>query len=171
SSGKALIREAVPDDAAQIVRYMERIINELDNGIIQSPGELRNEEQERQRIEEHHNTENMLMIVAVTGDNQIIGLANYHGGQRQANTHNAGLGITVHQDWRNSGIGTMMMQYLIDHACRSGIIQRLELEVFTHNARAIHVYHKLGFQFEGTRRKAFFRDGHFVDAHIMAFIF
>ena len=48
---------------------------------------------------------------------------------------------------------------------------RLELEVFTHNARAIHVYKKLGFQEEGTRHQAFFKEGRFVDALMMGMIF
>lgn len=45
---------------------------------------------------------------------------------------------------------------MIEWARGTGIIRRMELEVFTHNERAIHVYEKLGFLVEGTKEQAFF---------------
>ena len=41
-------------------------------------------------------------------------------------------------------------------------------EVYTDNAAAIHLYEKFGFVIEGTKRKYAFRDGEYVDAHVMA---
>jgi putative acetyltransferase len=40
--------------------------------------------------------------------------------------------------------------------------------VFVDNAPAIRLYRKFGFAVEGTRRAVVFRDGAFVDDHVMA---
>ena len=37
-----------------------------------------------------------------------------------------------------------------------------------HNDAAIHIYEKLGFEVEGRRRKAFKRDGEYIDSLTMA---
>jgi putative acetyltransferase len=45
---------------------------------------------------------------------------------------------------------------------------RLELEVYTDNEPAIRLYKKFGFIIEGTLAQYSFRDGQFVDSHLMA---
>ena len=47
-------------------------------------------------------------------------------------------------------------------------LKRLELTVYVDNAPAIRVYEKFGFVIEGTHRMHAFRDGVFVDSHLMA---
>ena len=47
-------------------------------------------------------------------------------------------------------------------------LRRLELEVYTDNLPAINLYRKFGFVIEGTMRQYAFRDGGWVDAHVMA---
>ncbi|HEX2621487.1 MAG TPA: GNAT family protein [Phototrophicaceae bacterium] len=169
------IRKAVPDDAARLVAYVGELVHEPENGMLQTPAELRNEDQERQRIEEYNNLQNALIIVAIrtsaANEDEIVGMASYHGGRFLANQHSAMLGISIHRDFRNRGLGTAMMQVLIDYARSSGVIKRLDLGVFAYNDRAFHVYQKLGFQLEGTQRSAFFLDGQYVDCHMMSLLF
>jgi RimJ/RimL family protein N-acetyltransferase len=50
-------------------------------------------------------------------------------------------------------------------------LRRVELEVFTHNLTAIHLYLKHGFEIEGRKRCAYFKDGRYVDAYLMALVF
>ena len=47
-------------------------------------------------------------------------------------------------------------------------LKRVELHVYTDNARAIHLYEKFGFVTEDTHRAFAFRDGEYVDAYSMA---
>jgi RimJ/RimL family protein N-acetyltransferase len=49
-------------------------------------------------------------------------------------------------------------------------LYRVEWEVFEENLRAIRCYEKIGFQHEGTRRKAFFRDGSNHDVYFMGIL-
>ena len=47
-------------------------------------------------------------------------------------------------------------------------LKRVELQVYTDNARAIHLYEKFDFVIEGTHKAFAFRDGEYVDAYSMA---
>ncbi len=47
-------------------------------------------------------------------------------------------------------------------------LQRLELEVYRDNERAVALYAKHGFEREGEMRAFAFRNGRFVDALMMA---
>lgn len=50
-------------------------------------------------------------------------------------------------------------------------LSRLELFVMTTNTRAIALYERLGFKFEGVRRRAYIINGVGVDDHLMAYVF
>ncbi|MBI1774153.1 MAG: GNAT family N-acetyltransferase [Proteobacteria bacterium] len=86
-------------------------------------------------------------------------------GRRQ---HAGEIGMGVHDAYRGNGIGTALLEHLIDAADRWLGLQRLELEVYTDNAPAIGLYRKFGFTIEGTHRALAFRDGVFADAYSMA---
>jgi len=167
---RIVIREAVPADAAQIVAYMQRISHEPNNNILTGPGEFTlTVEEERELIEEYSFTPNAVMLVAVA-DGKIISVMHSRGGKRRAARHTASVGISVDRDWRGKGVGTAMMARLIEWAEQNPVITRLELEVFTSNERAIHVYEKFGFQIEGCKRRAYFKDGDYLDAYVMALL-
>ena len=74
--------------------------------------------------------------------------------------------MLIHEAWQGKGIGRQLMNALIDLAEKWLQITRLTLFVWTDND-AIHLYHKLGFEIEGTLPEFAFRDGRYIDAHIM----
>jgi len=76
--------------------------------------------------------------------------------------------MMVRDDWQGKGVGTAMMQAVIDLADRWLNLTRIELTVFTDNESAIALYRKFGFEIEGALRKYAFRDGEFVDAYATA---
>lgn len=84
-------------------------------------------------------------------------------------TRHAGhFGIAVRDDWQGKGIGTELMQVCLDLADNWLGLARLDLRVFVDNAPAISLYKKFGFEIEGTHKRFAFRDGEYVDAHVMA---
>ncbi|AYM05959.1 GNAT family N-acetyltransferase [Agrobacterium radiobacter] len=85
---------------------------------------------------------------------------------RQA--HIADLAISVHDDLAGKGVGSHLLGTLIDTADNWHDIRRIELNVFTDNLPAIRLYEKFGFEREGTLRNDAYRDGKYVDAHVMA---
>jgi putative acetyltransferase len=82
--------------------------------------------------------------------------------------HVGHLGMGVHDDFQDRGIGTALMEAAMDLADNWLNLKRLELHVYTDNARAIRLYEKFGFEIEGTHRALAFRDGEYVDAYSMA---
>lgn len=165
-----IVREARPDDAEGMVSYMHFISAEPNNQLLYGPGEFtRTVEDERALLESVAASDNSAFFVA-EDQGRIVGIANVAGGTRRATRHSGGIGISLHPDYRDQGVGTRMMRYIIQWARETGIITRLELSVFTHNARAIHVYENVGFILEGITRNAYVKDGHYLDAMIMALL-
>lgn len=79
------------------------------------------------------------------------------------------LGIVVgSDDKRGQGIGAEALGLLQDYAFGVLGLERLELEVYTGNARAIRCYEKAGFVHEGTRRHAAMVDGKYADVGVMS---
>jgi RimJ/RimL family protein N-acetyltransferase len=164
------IREANPADAAEIIAYMERLSAEPNSNIVVSPGEFtHNVEEEAARLSEFAASENSVFLVAEF-DGKIIGALNCRGSNRKAIRHTVILGMSVDWDWRNQGIGSQLMVCAIEWAKNTGIVKRIELAVFERNKVAIHLYQKFGFEVEGKRRKAIFRDGEYLDGLMMALL-
>jgi RimJ/RimL family protein N-acetyltransferase len=82
-------------------------------------------------------------------------------------SHVGELGISVHKDYRDSGLGTEIMKVLIEEACKIEL-KIVLLNVFSGNDRAIHVYEKVGFKEVGRIPKAIFKWGQYLDEIIMA---
>lgn len=72
--------------------------------------------------------------------------------------------VAVKQEYRNRGIGFLMLCELIEAGRQRGI-EAFTLEVRESNAAAIHIYEKLGFKTEGMRRN--FYEKPIEDAAIM----
>lgn len=110
-------------------------------------------------------------LVACAGDvaGEVVGNLGLVGSpQRPRRRHAASIGMAVRDDWRIRGVGKALMRAAIDLADNWLQITRLELEVWTDNDVAIHLYESFGFEIEGTARRYAFRNGVLVDALHMA---
>jgi putative acetyltransferase len=113
-------------------------------------------------------TGNGLHLVALQ-DDQILGFAGLHSaGAQVRRSHAAGLGISVARHAQGQGVGSALMRALTDYADQWGHILRIELTVFTDNTRAIALYERFGFVYEGTHRAYALRHGQYHDVHCLA---
>jgi|EndMetStandDraft_9_1072997.scaffolds.fasta_scaffold72347_1 RimJ/RimL family protein N-acetyltransferase len=71
---------------------------------------------------------------------------------------------------RSKGYGGEAAALLVQYGFETLGLNRIELEVYSFNPQARHVYEKLGFKLEGTRREALIWDGEKVDSHIMGLL-
>lgn len=71
--------------------------------------------------------------------------------------------IQVSPEARGRGVGGFALEGMLRHAFRDLGLNRVELDVLETNARARRMYEKAGFEVEGTRRQAAFKDGAYVD--------
>ena len=105
--------------------------------------------------------------LAAVVDGRVVGSCSLRLGARRQR-HLGQIGISVRDDYAGQGIGSALMAAVIDLAENWLGLTRLELQVYTDNARAIQLYEKFGFQIEGTMRRQALSDGAYVDAHFMA---
>ncbi|MFS0657132.1 GNAT family N-acetyltransferase [Bacillus sp. 179-C3.3 HS] len=70
----------------------------------------------------------------------------------------------------HQGYGTEAVRLIQAFAFESLELNRLELEVFSHNPRAIRSYEKAGFQYEGRRRQALYFNGTYSDEIMMGIL-
>lgn len=101
-------------------------------------------------------------------DGAVVGGGGLHMNDRSRRRHAAMFGIVVRASHWGRGIGAALMQVLTDAADRWLGILRIELTVFTDNARAIALYRRFGFLLEGTHRAYALRDGVYANVHAMA---
>lgn len=82
-------------------------------------------------------------------------------------SHVGELGIGVHKNYRNLGLGMEMLKVLIGESRKMGL-KIVFLNVFSENDRAIHVYEKVGFKEVGRIPRAIFKWERYLDEIIMA---
>jgi putative acetyltransferase len=120
----------------------------------------------RKRLEEPR--EGIYALVACV-EGEVIGSLSLHTYPKSPRRkHAGGLGMGVRDDWQGKGVGTALMAASVHLADNWLNLSRLELQVFTDNAPAVHLYEKFGFEIEGTLVRFAFRDGAFADVYAMA---
>ena len=164
------IREAIQQDAGALVQYLKTITAEPDLYITNWAGEFNlTDAQEAVFIQKMAEMDNSVLLVAES-EGEIIGSVLLRGSERKALHHTAMLGISVAKNWRNAGVGNALMKAALAWANANGVLERIELNVYTQNLAGIHLYLKHGFVVEGHRRKAAYRDGKLHDSYIMGLL-
>ncbi len=82
--------------------------------------------------------------------------------------HVANIGMAVSESYQGQGVGSKLLNEALNLANNWLAVHRVELEVYTDNKAAITLYKKHGFEIEGTAKAYAFRDGQYVDSHLMA---
>ena len=80
------------------------------------------------------------------------------------------LGIWLGKPYWDEGLGTDAVRTLCRFGFRHMNLQRIELNVFETNPRALRAYEKVGFTLEGTLRRSEFVQGRHVGSHIMGLL-
>ena len=94
-----------------------------------------------------------------------LGILMNHGNLRKK--HVGVITLMVNSDYQNKGIGSLLMDKLINLSESLNII-RLELCVFRANYKAINLYKKFGFKEEGIKIKSALKNGEYADEIMMA---
>jgi putative acetyltransferase len=116
----------------------------------------------RRRLAEALDKERAAILVAEAGG-RIVG----HLGMDLAGYGVADFGMLVADRWRGRGVGSALLRAAIDWAREAGA-HKVALQVWPHNAAAIALYEKFGFQREGLLRRHYRRrSGELWDAVVM----
>lgn len=160
------LRPARPEDAEQLLVFIEQIAGESEN-VTFGPGEFgMNVEEERTFLQQVATVPTSLYLVAeIAGE--IAGTLTFSAGKRPRVRHAGEFGVSVLRKYWNLGIGRHMLTYLISWARQTHIIRKLNLRVRVDNLAAIHLYEKAGFVHEGRISREFYLHDQFIDVYHM----
>ncbi|URZ04268.1 GNAT family N-acetyltransferase [Clostridium felsineum] len=160
-SESLIIRRADTGDAYQILRLVKRVIQE-------SPFFERTAEEFDFTVEvEQEYIRNSAIFIVVEVDGIIIGSANLQRSGLSQLNHTALFGVTILKEYTGKGIGSLLLKTVIAWAKKKKI-EKIELEVFNDNTRAIELYKKFGFEEEGKKIKAIKTEEGYKDLIFMA---
>ena len=118
------------------------------------------------RQQRHATSPGVTRLVAVI-DDKVIGMI-FLSRFENRRSHVGMLGMAVHDAYAGRGVGGALMAAVVDLADNWLQLKRLELGVYTDNARAIALYEGFGFEREGVNRAYAWRNGAFADSLSMA---
>lgn len=146
---RAKITSCHARDAQKMVDYLSELAKTTDY-MIRYPEEAVYDLQEEQEFLAKTLKSEQNFFVTCFVDEEIVGnLGVYAVGNVQKLKHRAQIGIGVKQEYRNCGVGSILLDRAILFAKQMGY-EQLELDVVNENIAAIALYQKFGFVKTGT---------------------
>ncbi|PWW27729.1 RimJ/RimL family protein N-acetyltransferase [Cytobacillus oceanisediminis] len=160
------IRTAVKNDAEGILAHCRRVMGETDFLMTETEEFKLTVEEEEEWIEQSLQSGDLILVVEK--GNEVIGMLNFKRSKRKKVRHLGYFGISIQEKYCNQGLGKKMMKQFLKWAEEEPGLEKVCLEVFSHNVRAIHLYKVLGFIEEGRKIKHIKRtDGTYADELMM----
>ena len=163
----AVLRNADPADAEQLIRYMKTTTAETPF-LLRNPEEIYHTiEEERAFIRRVNEAERDIMLLAElngvhAGNASLLSL-----GSLQRTRHRCSMAIALYKDYWGLGLGHTMLNTLLEIARQTGY-EQAELQVCTSNTRAIALYRDLGFTTTGILPRSMkYPDGSYADEYTM----
>ena len=103
-----------------------------------------------------------LFMMRTTSEDRLIGFIALEGFDWAARSGWVGIGISD-PAYRGKGYGTEAMRLLLRYAFDVLNLNRLNLNVVSHNDRAIRSYEQVGFRYEGTQREVLCEENQRLD--------
>lgn len=161
------IRQAVSDDAEGLLKLKLEYLKDTETLPLfenEYPNDI---DQERDMIERYQSENNSMLLLAVSEDS-IKGNVDLTGSWRKKMQHTAVIGMGIHSQWQNQGIGTLLLQNVLNWAEENQILKTIWLEVYASNTLGIALYKKMKFKKSGTIPNFFIEKEVFVDKIIMS---
>jgi RimJ/RimL family protein N-acetyltransferase len=156
----AIIGEADENYATEIKNIINSVASEKKYVVLE-----RSREDWDDVIREIRNRKSLIIVAQV--NEKIVGMAHLVRGKYKKNRHVGFLGISILKSFRRMGIGTAMMNYILEWAKKQEDLEKISLTVFSTNKPAINLYHKFGFVSEGISKKQYKIEGKSIDDVIM----
>lgn len=165
---EALLRSPKEEDVESTLEYLVVSAGETDF-ILRYPEECGKytSEGEKKLFEQKNESPNEAMIMCVV-DGKVVGNCEISFFKGMKTKHRASIGIALISEFWNQGIGTKMFEEMIRLAENREDVLQIELEFVEGNARARHLYEKMGFRITGVRPNAIrLKDGILLNEYTM----
>ena len=163
-----ILRNPKMEDATKMIDFLKVTATET-NFLVKYPEEVNiTIEQEEGILQWFNESERDLMIIAEV-DGEVMGNCSFGAvGKKMKIRHRCAMGIALYEKAWGLGIGTALLELLIESAKEYGY-EQMELEVVARNERAIALYENLGFEKYGVVPNAMkYKDGTYDDRIVMA---
>lgn len=160
-----IIRRAVPGDARGLIDLLAYLAVETDFMVVTVPHPRRDVTAVIDYLRSSAHSTTNVTFVAVA-DSKIVGMLVTSGDPHPAKIGTIEIDLGVRTDWHRQGLGQSLLNAAQEWAVAQGV-HRLQLRVMTHNASAIALYRKFGFEIEGTLRDHLKIKDRFIDQHVM----
>ena len=160
-----VIREAELEDARAFITLQETIFAETDFMLFGKSDRQMSVQSIRKSMTAWKSSKNSILLLAIM-NGQLAGFVQFSGGPGPRALHRASVVIGVKKRFSKKGIASSLMRFGESWAREVGI-SKLELTVIKENTNAQKLYQKLGFENEGTRKKALIINEQFVDEFYM----
>ncbi|WP_105125191.1 GNAT family N-acetyltransferase [Streptococcus suis] len=159
--------EAEPADAVAFIDFMNQVASETDYLVMDESG-FRFSPEEMERIfEAGIENPGELCLLAKVGS-EVIGAISVKSSKQFRISHIGNIFIAIKKDYWGHGLGTILLDEVIEWAQEMDLLKRLELTVQVRNQAAVHLYQKMGFVIEGTQvRGARTDEGEWLDLYYM----
>lgn len=167
NGGLCTFKSPGSEDAEEFLEFLKVISGET-NFMTRYPEEVTYTiEEEQKLLEDQRNKSNCLSISGVI-DGKIVANGTITCLQENIRfRHRAGFGIGIKKEFWGLGIGSIILENLINRAKDMGF-EQIELGVISGNKRGISLYEKYGFQIYGIRKKSFkYKDESYGDEILM----
>ena len=119
-------------------------------------------------VEENKKKSGLMLNFAIrTGDKKLIGGISYHM-KYGLTSHKDEIGYWLAKDYWNKGIMSKVVKKFCEYGFNSLNLVRIEATVFEHNLSSCKVLEKAGFEYEGTMKKYYLKDGDYIDVRLYA---
>jgi RimJ/RimL family protein N-acetyltransferase len=164
---KSNIRTVRVEDAEAILQIQREVISEQNYFIAVSKEFNKATEDHEEWIRNILEHERETMLVAEY-ENNVVGWIVFRSQERMRMHHTGSFAIMLRKEFRNKGIGKLLIHELLSWAEKHPVIEKVTLGTFSTNTRAIELYKKLGFIEEGRKIREFkFSNDEYVDDVLM----
>lgn len=168
NGSKIEVRQTSTDDSRQLLSVVKEYISTTSYIPLYEQEFKLTDEQEKNWIRRYLEDNNSLLLVAVY-NGAIIGNIDLTENSRRMLNHTGVIGMGILKEWRNMGVGTILLEQTIYWAKKFSSLEIIWLQVFANNLPAISLYKKLGFSEDG-RQMGFIKDkfGQYQDNVLMS---
>ena len=163
------VRPATPDDCCAVLELQREVMKETEEYFVRTVDELDAEGTRAcDQLVALLTQDNSLWTVAEL-EGTIVGSLDFHGGIYTRVRHVGHFGMLVQKEYRNQGVGTALLESMLDWAHANPVMEKVTTTLFTTNARAMTLYTKHGFVGQGVRQREYqVSPGRYLDAVVMA---
>lgn len=166
TTNEIIYREPTADDAKMIVDFYNVVGGETHFLSFEKDEYPMGYEAQAEEIASVNAHPTSTMILAMDGD-ELVAIGTINSGNKIKSRHQGELGIVVAKKYQAKGIGTEIINRLLDFCRGNGVTTRVQLDTCCDNDVAVKLYEKFGFEVEGRLKNTQYLDGKYSDLYVM----